>query len=147
MFGVCFMATQFLADFRGLEKVFDEIFDVTVRENKPYFSKVNYSFPYCNIYINKEDDLCIDFALSGYTKEDLKVIIENGNLIVEANKNEDDNIKEYLFRGIKDISFKKIYSIPDKYDYDSILSIFENGILKIKFKLSEGKKPKQIEIK
>ena len=107
------------------------------------------SFPPANVSINKENkDLVFDFALAGYTDDELDISFSGDYLLlkIESNKKENEQLKP-VHIGIKrqDVNFK--YYVPsDKYDQDGVVANLANGILTIKVPAREEAQKKKIVI-
>lgn len=104
------------------------------------------SFPPHNVVLTGEDTRNIEFALAGFSTEDIHIIVENGELTVEGVRGEND-AKEYLHQGISRRGFIKTFSLAEYWVVEK--AEFQNGILTISVKqeIPEDKKPKTIKIK
>ena len=98
----------------------------------------------CDIY-EKDNNINIEMDIPGFNKEDINIEINKGNLVVTAEKNEEENEdKKYLRRE------RKFYGKYQRSFYlgEIIEASFENGILKISIpKKTEEETKKLIEIK
>ena len=103
------------------------------------------NFPPYNVIKVDEDTYLIEFAVAGFTKENIKVSQEKNALIIEGSMDEDEDI-EYLHKGIGTRSFTKTLRIADTVEVKG--AEFKDGILKIGLEniIPEHKKPKKIEI-
>jgi len=105
------------------------------------------SFPKYNVYKKSEDseEYYVDFAVAGYTQEDLLIRSEGQELTVEG-KIEDKDDYIYQHQGIAKRSFRKVLYLEDNvYVEDAKL---QSGILSIRLKrvVPEEQKPKEIKI-
>lgn len=85
----------------------------------------------CDIY--EENDMYhIEMDAPGYDKKDISISLEDGNLVIEATKEESKNEnKKYLHRERKSFSsFKRSFYLGDVCEED-IKAEFKDGILKI----------------
>lgn len=88
----------------------------------------------------EEDKFLITLAVPGVKKEDIKLNVENGMIIVSSEKKEEKKDKkkgkysryEYNFS-----SFSRSFSLPENADADNIKAKYENGELKIKLQKKE----------
>jgi len=88
----------------------------------------------------EEDKFLITLAVPGVKKEDIKLNIENGMIIVSSEKKEEKKDKkkgkysryEYNFS-----SFSRSFSLPENADADNIKAKYENGELKIELQKKE----------
>ena len=108
----------------------------------------NSKFPPCNISVEEKSlDLTLEFALAGYKLEDIEISFEDDYMLlkVEGKKEEKEEKKEYLYRGIKKSTSHSKYYVPfSKYNTDSVNATFENGVLKVLIPAKEERKPKKI---
>ena len=102
----------------------------------------------CDIY-EKDNRIYIELDVPGYTKEDIKIECNKGNIVIKAEKEkkEEEN-KKYLHRERKIYGKIERSFYLDDIDEDSINAEFRDGILRIEI----SKKPieetrKFIEIK
>ena len=92
------------------------------------------------------DSTILEFALAGYSKDNIEVIVENSTLKVSAKKEKKTETENYTYKGIALRSFEKKfalseYAVVDKAEFiDGILRIVINMVI------PEEKKPKRIEI-
>ena len=99
------------------------------------------SYPPYNAKVSPDQStITVEFAVSGFTKENLIITEQNGNLIVEGIGADDDNCI-YLHKGISSKSFQQTLKVKDYKVSDAALV---NGILTINLQhnLPEEQKPK-----
>jgi len=111
-----------------------------------YYTKVDSSYPFCDLYYTEEEKLVFEFALAGFKKENLSVELNSNNLIVKGSYPIEANDSDYIVEGIKKSEFNKVFSLPEYYHSEPEVS-FDNGILKIVFSKDEKAKKKLLEIK
>jgi HSP20 family protein len=89
---------------------------------------------YPNHFVNElEDSIELEIPIPGFTREELDIQIEDGNLHVETNS----SFKEGRWTN----SFKKVFRISNSLNTKKINAKLENGILKISLpKLDKAKK-------
>ncbi len=102
----------------------------------------------CDIY-EKDNNINIEMDIPGFNKEDINIEINKGNLVVTAEKNEEENEdKKYLRRERKFYGKYQRSFYLGEIDEENIEASFENGILKISIpKKTEEETKKLIEIK
>ena len=102
----------------------------------------------CDIY-EKDNNINIEIDIPGFNKEDINIEINKGNLVVTAEKNEEENEdKKYLRRERKFYGKYQRSFYLGEIDEENIEASFENGILKISIpKKTEEETKKLIEIK
>lgn len=115
---------------------FDTFFEDGRWSPKVYTSQ-NKSMPFDLNRVKDKDGnpiaLEFKFALAGYSKDDVKVELDDGILSVSAEKvEESDSNKTELYRGISKKSFKQSYQLTDlDLDTSNISADMKNGQLKI----------------
>ena len=85
----------------------------------------------------------LDIGMPGYSKDQIKVALENGYLTVSASKEskEEDNKKHYVRKEISE-SCSRSYYVGDDVTQADIKAKYENGMLAISVPKSQ---PKQIQ--
>ncbi|HJW28945.1 MAG TPA: Hsp20/alpha crystallin family protein, partial [Saprospiraceae bacterium] len=106
--------------------------------------------PMVNVREEKEFFL-IDVAAPGMKKEDFKLEIDNGILMISAHmedktieKTEEFQRKEFNFR-----NFKRSFWLPDNVNSEKIMAKYENGLLTLtlpKMKTTPAVKSKMIQV-
>lgn len=102
----------------------------------------------CDIY-EKEGIIHIEMDIPGFKKEDINIEINKGNLVISAEKKEEENDdKKYLRRERKFYGkYQRSFYLGD-VDENNVEASFENGILKISVpKKTEEETKRMIEIK
>lgn len=102
-----------------------------------------------NLYENG-DNVTVELEAPGYTKDDIKVNLENGILTVSGRINkeskEEDKDKKYYRKEINTMSFSRSIEIPYLVDPGKTEAKFKDGMLTITMPKQENAKPKQIEV-
>lgn len=110
-----FVNDDFLHDFFGYsqEKEFKHLMKTDVVEN--------------------ENDFSISIDLPGYCKEDIKISVEKGYLIVEGRKEtkEEEKKEKYLRRERFYGTVSRTYYLGDKIKEEDIKANFKDGVLNI----------------
>jgi molecular chaperone IbpA len=86
----------------------------------------------------------IEIAVAGFSKEEIDITLEDNKLIVAGNTKDDGD--NFLFRGIANRAFTRIFALDDQIEIQDAALI--NGMLKIALEriIPEHKKPKKIEV-
>ena len=105
-------------------------------------------YPPYNIESRGEDRYRISMAVAGFSESDLDIVTEQNTLTISGSKpeTEDEDSREYLYRGIATRSFERRFQLADHVRVES--AKLENGLLHIELKreLPEQMKPRRIEI-
>ena len=103
------------------------------------------NFPPYNVIKVDEDTFLIEFAIAGFSKENVKVSQEKNALVIEGSM--EDEEKEYLHKGIATRSFSRVIALAEYVEVTG--AEFQNGILSVTLEriLPEEEQPKTIKIK
>lgn len=100
-------------------------------------------FPRGDIYYDDQGRAVVELFLAGYAKEQLDISVEDGCLIITANKCEDESNAKRARQ-----AFKKAVRFADDFDLDKIEASYENGLLTVVIpRQQQVKISKKIEIK
>lgn len=107
-----------------------------------------HSYPVHDVYVNSEDALVFDFALAGFSKDEIGVELSRNVLTVSASKKQQESKEEnkWLHRKIATRDFEIKYVMPNSYDSDNATAKYEDGMLKVVVPLAEAVKPKLLTI-
>ena len=85
----------------------------------------------------KDGNYILEIDVPGYSKEDIKIELENGYLTVtaekEENKDEEDKKSRYIHKERFYGKCSRSYYAGDNVKEEDIKATFKNGILKIEF--------------
>lgn len=104
----------------------------------------NISYPRTNVQDNT-DSLVYQFDLAGVPKENIKLTIDDNNLLtLEGTKKSStqDKSKNYVKQEIFYGSFKKVIKLPENIKKDKLTTKYANGILTVTIPKTKVKKPK-----
>lgn len=124
---------------------FDRIF------NDRFFTAPQTNYPPHNIVKYSENNYAIEVAVAGFSKEDIKVSIDQDQLTISGVKNrhgdEDDVEVEYLHRGLAARNFEQVFTLAEYMEV--VGAKVENGMLSIDIVriIPEALMPRTIEIK
>jgi len=88
-----------------------------------------------------EDSFQVDVAAPGFEKQHFALNIENGHLLVTANREEQTEKSRFLRREFRYDSFKRSFKLPITVNQDAIVAVYESGILNITLPKKEEAKP------
>lgn len=96
-----------------------------------------------------EKEYLIKAELPEVEKENVRVTVENGVLVVSGERKFEEDVKDSKHHRIERSygSFLRSFSLPDDADGAKVHAEFKNGVLRVHLPKSEESKPKQIEIK
>ena len=110
------------------------------------------SIPAVNISENKTA-YKLNVSAPGFKKEDFKLEVENGYLVISAETKEEkeDKDEKYTRQEYSYNSFSRSFSLPEQIKEEDIAAQYEDGLLKVtipKLKVEEtAKMTKQIAVK
>ena len=127
--------------------VFDDIFD-SLLDFPALMNRTTQGYPVADIYREHNGDTVMEFALAGFSKEDLSIEIKPEKCSITVRANSDFSVGEESIRRIARRSFEKTYvNYDNNLDLLSISAKFENGLLSIIVPSRPEAQPLKIEIK
>ena len=123
---------------------FDRVFDAVTRLHTVEGGQSS-SFPPYNIKKLDAENYEIQIALAGFSKSELDITVEDGNLVVKGEQEKSED--EFLHKGIAERNFTRTWALAD--DVKVTGSKLKDGVLTISLvhEIPEEKKPTSIEIK
>ena len=112
-----------------LPAIFNDFFD------NDWMPRANATAPAINV-IEHDNDYCVELAVPGMSKEDLKVEIDNDdNLVISMEKKdekkEDGKNERYLRREFSYSKFQQTLMLPEDVEKEKISARVEHGVLHI----------------
>lgn len=106
------------------------------------------SLPTTDVYTNEDKELVVEAHMPNFDEKDIDVHVENGTLVIRAEKHEkeEDKKKKYVVRESSS-SFYRSVRLPKHADQDSIEADMEEGVLKVVVPFKELPEPKKISVK
>jgi len=92
----------------------------------------------------------VDIDLPGVKKEDIKVDVKDGHLLISGERNFKEEVKEEDYYKVETSfgKFTRNFSLPEHVDIENITANSDNGVLEVTIpKLEEKTNIKSIEIK
>ena len=125
-----------------------EMVDVkTKRSWDEALEKESWVAPLIDIY-ETSDDYFLTAQMPGVSKEEMKIKLEEGHLVIMGRVNyKDSEDRRYIMKETETGNFYRRFKISDSIDEQKIDASLENGILNIKLPKHDRVKPKIIEIK
>lgn len=110
--------SPFLLGFDQFERTIDRISKLSSDAYPPY-----------NIEQISENILRITIAVAGFKKTELNINLEGNQLIIRGSKNDNDNEKIFIHRGIATRQFQRRFIIAEGIEVNG--ASIENGLLNI----------------
>jgi HSP20 family protein len=95
-----------------------------------------------------EDEFVIKAEIPEVNKEDVKVTVENGVLMLHGERKQEKEEKGKTFHRIERHygAFNRSFTLPDTVDQESIKASFKDGMLSIRLQKSKEARPKAIDV-
>ena len=95
----------------------------------------------------KDNNLVIEAHLPNFEQKDVNIEVENGALVISAERHEkeEDKGKQYVVRESSSSFYRRI-ALPKRADTDKIEAHLDDGVLKVSIPLAPLPEPKKITI-
>ena len=103
----------------GMDDYFNQFFNFDSTTNYP---------PYNLVQINNVDSR-LEIALAGFSKDEVNVYTEHGNLVVKGEKNHKEEETTYVVQGLAQRNFERFWTLSDDTEVRSVT--FEDGLLTV----------------
>ena len=104
----------------GMHDYLDRVFD---------FQEAQSNYPPYNLIQLNNHESKLEIALAGFKKDELKVYTEFGKLYVEGKKEEPEIDGEFVYKGLAQRSFERVWTVSDDTKVGSVK--FEDGLLTV----------------
>jgi len=128
-------------------RIFDDAFDNFFSDFPTLLRQTTQGYPVSDIYQNERGDTVMEFALAGFSKQDLSIEVkpEKRSITVQAESKSEEESSD---RRIARRSFEKTYvNFDNNLDLTSVSAEFENGLLCITVPMRPEAEPLAIKIK
>jgi len=104
------------------------------------------NIPTTDVY-TKDNSLIVEAHLPNFEQKDINIEVENGALVVSAERHEtdEDKGKQYVVRESSSSFYRRI-ALPKRADTDNIEAHLDDGVLKVSVPLTPLPEPKKIAI-
>ena len=105
------------------------------------------NLPTTDVYTKDYSELIIEAHLPNFDQDDVDIHVEEGSLIIQAEKHEkeEDKDRKYVIRESSS-SFYRRMALPDRANADAIKAHLDDGVLKVTVPLEALPQPKKIAI-
>ena len=133
------------AGFGSLHSAFDDLFNETFN-HAPARRSLSKWHPAVDV-LESKDAYLVRAELPGMKKEDIKVEVKDGNLVLSGEmKSEKPDGVEYRHVERVAAKFWRSFTLPENVTQDGIQASYKDGILEIRVAKAEEAKPRQIAI-
>ncbi len=130
----------------NLRSVFSGLFDDNLGRSSTQPS-VSMWYPAVDV-LESKDSYLIRAELPGMKKEDIKVEVKDGSLVVSGERKSEKPAEGVEYRHVERVAAKfwRSFSLPENAKPDGIEATYKDGIIEIRVPKAEERKPRQIEI-
>lgn len=103
--------------------------------------------PTTDVYTRDGKELVVEAHLPNFDQDDITIQIEDGALVIQAEKHEkeEDKDKKYVVRESSSSFYRRI-ALPERADANNIEAHLEDGVLSVKVAMKELPEPKKIKV-
>jgi HSP20 family protein len=133
---------------KSVSRLFEEMGWTTQEQALPKKSLGEIAFtPACDVE-ETEGQYLLSFDLPGVAKENIKIELNDRDLVVSGEKKEErkETNKSRRFVERSYGSFYRVFTLPNSMSAEKVQANFENGVLKVSIPKTEATKTKQIPI-
>ncbi len=104
------------------------------------------NIPTTDVY-TKDNELVVEAHLPNFEQKDVNIEVENGVLVISAERHEkdEDKSKQYVVRESSSSFYRRI-ALPDRADAERIAAHLDDGVLKVTIPLTPLPEPKKIAV-
>ena len=134
------------AGFGNLHSAFNDLFDGTF-DRTPARRSLSKWHPAVDV-LESKDAYLVRAELPGMKKEDIKVEVKDGNLVLSGEMKSEKPADGVEYRHVERVAAKfwRSFTLPETAKQDGIGASYKDGILEIRVPKAEQAKPRQIEV-
>ena len=104
------------------------------------------NLPTTDVYTDK-DSLVVEAHLPNFSESDINIEVENGCLVIQAEKHEkeEDKDKRYVVRESSSSFYRRV-QLPERANADDIAAHLEDGVLKVVVPMTPLPEPKKVKV-
>lgn len=105
-------------------------------------------WPPVDVYENDRDEVVIKAELPDMSREDIKLVVDNGTLTISGEKKVDADMRDERCMRVERSygAFTRSFSLPQTVDTTRVSADYRNGVLTVRLPKREEAKPKQITV-
>ena len=130
----------------NVRSIFNDLFDGNFDRSwaQPTISKW---YPAVDVLEGK-DSYLIRAELPGMKREDIKVEVKDGILVLSGERKSEKPAEGVEYRHVERVNAKfwRSFSLPDTVKHDGIEATYKEGVLEVRVPKAEEAKPRQIEV-
>lgn len=94
-----------------------------------------------------EGTIVLRLEMPGVRQEDLSIDIENDTLTIQGLKRPIRHEGKWVVKERRDADYRKVFTLDETIDRNSIDAVMENGILTLTLKELESARPRKIQVR
>lgn len=132
--------------FAGFGTMFNDLLDENFGRSRTQPSRSNW-YPPVDVLEGK-DSYLIRAELPGMKREDIKVEVKEGTLVLSGERKSEQPAEGVEYRHVERVNAKfwRSFSLPEAVKHDGIEAAYKDGVLEIRVPKAEEAKPRQIEV-
>jgi HSP20 family protein len=134
------------AGFGNLPALFNDLFDGNY-DRSPARPSASKWYPAVDV-LESKDAYVIRAELPGMKREDIKVEVKDGTLVLSGERKSEKPAEGVEYRHVERVAAKfwRSFSLPENAKQDGIEASYKDGVIEIRVPKVEEAKPRQIEI-
>jgi HSP20 family protein len=130
----------------NVRSIFNDLFDGNFDRSWAQ-SSISKWYPAVDVLEGK-DSYLIRAELPGMKREDIKVEVKDGTLVLSGERKSEKPAEGVEYRHVERINAKfwRSFSLPDTVKHDGIEATYKEGVLEVRVPKAEEAKPRQIEV-
>jgi HSP20 family protein len=126
--------------------MFNDLLDENFGRSRTQASRSNW-YPPVDVLEDK-DSYLIRAELPGMKREDIKVEVKEGTLVLSGERKSEQPAEGVEYRHVERVNAKfwRSFSLPEAVKHDGIEAAYKEGVLEIRVPKAEEAKPRQIEV-
>jgi HSP20 family protein len=135
-----------VSGFGSLQSVFNDLFEENFARSPLRPSAAKW-YPPMDV-LESKDGYLIRAELPGMNREDIKVEVNDGTLVLSGERKAEKPAEGVEYRHVERVAAKfwRSFSLPETAKQDGIEATYKDGILEVRVPKTEKAKPRQIEI-
>ena len=134
------------AGVNNLHSLFSNLFDGNLGRTAAQ-PRVSKWYPAVDV-LESKDGYILRAELPGMKREDIKVEVKDGNLVLSGERKAEKLAEGVEYRHVERVAaeFWRTFSLPETVKQDGIEATYKDGVLEIRVPKAEEAKPRQIDI-
>ena len=130
----------------NVRSIFNDLFDGNFDRSWAQ-SSISKWYPAVDVLEGK-DSYLIRAELPGMKREDIKVEVKDGTLVLSGERKSEKPAEGVEYRHVERVNAKfwRSFSLPDTVKHDGIEATYKEGVLEVRVPKAEEAKPRQIEV-